>query len=56
MFDASKAFDRVHYVKLFKLLFKREVCPVVLRFLIELCTNQKLRIKWGFSISELFCV
>ena len=33
-----------------------EVCPVVLRFLIELYTNQKLRIKWGFSISELFCL
>ena len=28
----------------------------MLRFLIELYTNQKLRIKWGFSISELFCV
>ena len=40
MLDASKAFDRVYYVKLFKLLFKREVCHVVLRFLIELYTNQ----------------
>ena len=28
----------------------------MLRFLIELDTNQKLGIKWGFSISELFCV
>ena len=53
MLDASKAFDRVYYVKL---LLKREVCPVVLRFLIELYTNQKLRIKWGFTIPELFCI
>ena len=56
MLDASKVCDRVHYVKLFKLLLKREVCPVVLRFRIELYTNQKQRIKWEFSISELFCV
>ena len=56
MLDASKAFDRVHYVKLFKLLLQREVCPLVLRFLIELYANQKLRVKWGLSTSELFCV
>ena len=28
----------------------------MLRFCIELYTNQKLRVKWLFSISELFCV
>ena len=33
LIDASKAFDRVQYVKLFKLLLSINVCPVVARLL-----------------------
>ena len=31
LLDASKAFDRVEYVKLFKMLKDRNMCPIVLR-------------------------
>ena len=54
MLDASKAFDRVHYVKLFRLLLRRGLCPLVARFLAVLYTNQKIRVKWGNSMSDEF--
>ncbi len=54
--DATKAFDRVHYVKLFKELCKRNMCPLVKRLLLYMYTNQKLQIKWGGKISSLFGV
>ena len=45
--DASKAFDNVHYVKLFQLLIKKGLCPLTARFLISLYTSQKLNNRWG---------
>ena len=32
LLDASKAFDRVEYVKLFTILRDRKLCPIVLRY------------------------
>lgn len=54
MLDASKAFDRVHYIKLFRLLLKKGLCPLVSRFLASLYTNQIIRVKWGDKLSEEF--
>ena len=56
LFDASQAFDRVHFGKLFKLLLKKDLCPLITRFLLKLYTEQKLKVKWGGSISEEFQV
>ena len=56
LLDASKAFDHVHYIKLFKLLIERGICPVIARFLLNLYTNQKLCIKWGTIVSPTFSV
>ena len=56
MLDASKAFDRVNYCKLFRELLKRELCPLVLRLLLFMYTNQTLRVKWGSVMSESFTV
>ena len=39
LLDASKAFDRVEYVKLFYNLRDRGVCPVVLRLVMNMYTN-----------------
>ena len=36
LLDASKAFDRVEYVKLFNTLRHRKMCPVVLRMLMNM--------------------
>jgi len=56
MLDASRAFDRVHYIKLFKFLIKRNMCPLLIRFLLNLYTNQKISVKWGSCISTLCTV
>ena len=36
MFDATKAFDRVEYCRLFRLLIDRGLPPVVVRLLVNL--------------------
>ena len=36
LIDASKAFDRVEYVKFFTLLRDRKICPTVLRLLMNM--------------------
>ena len=35
LLDASKAFDRVNYCKLFNELLKRNISPVLLRLLLD---------------------
>ena len=35
LLDASKAFDRVHYVKLFNILLYKKVPLVIIRFLFD---------------------
>ena len=56
MLDASKAFDRVNYCKLFGELLKRDISPIVLRLLLYMYTSQMLRFKWGHTVSNYFTV
>ena len=56
MLDASKAFDRVNYCKLFKLLLQRNISPLVLRLLVNMYTNQTLRVRWSNTVSSQFSV
>ena len=56
MLDASKAFDRVHYVHLFKKLISRKMCPIIIRLLLNMYTQQKLQVKWNGIISDKFNV
>ena len=56
LLDASRAFDRVEYLKLFNLLLTKGICPVVARFLLVLYTNQHIRVKWGNTHGDLFSV
>ena len=56
LLDASKAFDRVHFMKLFKLLAKRDVCPVLIRFLVKMYTNQKIRVRWLNHVSQEYTI
>jgi len=44
LLDATKAFDRVNYCKLFQLLLKRNIPSVYLRFLFNLYTNSVARV------------
>ena len=54
LLDASKAFDRVDYIKLFKKLLKRGMCPLTVRLLLNMYTKQKLQVKWNDCISAKF--
>ncbi len=50
--DATKAFDKVNYCKLFRKLLHRNMSPLVLRLLLYMYTNQSLREKWGNHFSD----
>ena len=52
LLDASRAFDRVNYVQLFRLLVKRNLCPAVTRFLLHLYSNQSMRVRWDTHTSD----
>ena len=54
--DASKAFDRVHYGKLFKLLSKRKIPVQVRRLLLDMYTRQKMQTVWNGAKSDVFTV
>ena len=52
--DATKAFDKVHYCKLFKLLIKRQLPAHVIRLLINTHTNNFVRVAWCGVMSDYF--
>ena len=56
MLDCSKAFDRVHYVKLFSVLKYKGLCPLLVRLLIFMYIKQSLCVKWGSQYSNEFNV
>ena len=52
--DASKAFDRIDYCKLFRLLLKRDLPACILRVLLCFYTNNFVRVSWCGLFSEYF--
>ena len=54
--DATKAFDRVDYCKLFRELIKRDVPAIHLRLLLNMYTNSVARICYNGVFSQFFCV
>lgn len=54
--DATKAFDRINYCKLFRILLERNINPLICRLLMNMYTNQKLRVKWTNEYSRVFSV
>jgi len=50
--DATKAFDRVNYYKLFRLLIRRNLPACYIRVLLNFYTGNYVRVAWcGFSLS-----
>ena len=47
LLDASSAFDRVHYGKLFDELMKRNILAVFIRLLLDSYLNQRRCTAWG---------
>ena len=56
LLDATKAFDRVKYCKLFQCLVDKNLPAVVLRVLYKLYTNQVMCVKWNGGRSRWFHV
>ena len=54
LLDASKAFDRVNYCKLFEKLISRKMSPLVVRLLLHMYTNQSLQVQWDNITSDSF--
>ena len=54
LIDATKAFDRVNFCKLFSKLLDREMPKQVLMMLLNLYTNQIVRVSWNSSTSQEF--
>jgi len=54
--DATKAFDRVNYCKLFDVLVQRKLSPIFLRLLLNMYTSHVTRIMWNGVFSERFLV
>ena len=45
--DSSKALDKIQYGKLFKLLLDRDIPPHVIRVLLNMYTDQQIRVLWN---------
>jgi hypothetical protein len=56
LLDASKAFDRVHYGKIFNLLKQRRIPALIRRLLLDMYTRQKMRTIWNNNLSDVFYV
>ena len=54
--DATKAFDRIEYCKLFKILLDRELPPVFVRLLLNMYTGHVTRVLWNGIFSDRFSV
>ena len=56
MLDASKAFDRVNLLTLFKILHSRGMCSIYLRLLMKIYEEQKMRIRWNNAVTDYFTI
>ena len=54
LLDATKAFDRVRFDKLFDILIERNVPVCIVRILIDMYTRQRVRTMWEGCFSEEF--
>ena len=54
LFDASKAFDKVHYGKLFDILIKRKLSYLITRLSLDSYTNNMVNVHWDSSTSQYF--
>ena len=56
LLDCSKAFDVVKYDRLFNSLLKRNMCPLIIKLILNLYTNSLYCVKWNGETSETFKV
>ena len=54
--DASKAFDRIDYWRLFTKLIDKHVALFVIKLLVFWYSQQQMNIRWGSTVSSSFHV
>ena len=54
MVDASKAFDKIHFGKMFRLLVEKQVPPDIIKILIDMYERQKICVSWKNVKSNSF--
>ena len=52
--SASKAFDRIHYGKLFNILISRKLPAFIIRVLFDSYSRQQSRAMWNSCYTEYF--
>ena len=56
LLDATQAFDKLNYCKLFSILLNRDVCPTICRLLLNMYLKQRLTVRWNSATSHYFNV
>ena len=56
LLDATKAFDRIYFCKLFRELINRKIPALIMRLLIGMYTNQSMTVRWNGHYSASFGV
>ena len=56
LLDASKAFDKVSYEKVFELLLTRNVYPIIVKLLYYMYTHRKCHVRWNNEHFDFFSV
>ena len=56
LLDASKAFDKIHYGKLFNVLLRKDVPFCIIRILLDAYTRQQARVLWNTCTSDYFTI
>ena len=54
LLDASKAFDKIHFRKLFKRLISKNLPPLIIRLILNSYIRQETRVSWGTHMSSYF--
>ena len=52
LLDASKAFDRLEYMRLFTILREHNMCPLVIRLIMNMYITQNMQVRWNSSTSK----
>ena len=56
LLDASKAFDKIHYGKLFNVLLRKDVPFCIIRILLDAYTRRQARVLWNTCTSDYFTI
>ncbi len=54
LIDASKAFDSMRYDRLFELLYKSKLPPIMIRTIMDMYERQESRVVWNNEYGEYF--